>query len=125
MALNYNIKVDEIYGAKFGWGGVINEDFEKLIPGEIKTIHHRGGTYLGTSRTGFDKEKVLNSIIKNGFNQIYVICGTKSMENVLELYYEIRSRKLNIAICNIPRSIDNDIPIIDESFGYQSCIEEA
>jgi len=47
------------------------------------------------------------------------------MENVLELYYEIRRRKLNIAICNIPRSVDNDIPIIDESFGYQSCIEEA
>ena len=49
----------------------------------------------------------------------------ESMENVLELYYEIRRRKLNIAICNIPRSVDNDIPIIDESFGYQSCIEEA
>jgi len=42
----------------------------------------------------------------------------ESMENVLELYYEIRRRKLNIAICNIPRSVDNDIPIIDESFGY-------
>jgi len=40
------------------------------------------------------------------------------MSQVLELYYEIRRLKLNIAICNIPRSIDNDVPILDESFGY-------
>lgn len=40
------------------------------------------------------------------------------MAQVLELYYEIRKRKLNIGICNIARSVDNDIPIIDESFGY-------
>ena len=53
----------------------MDEDFVKLIPGEIKTIHHRGGSYLGTSRTGFDRDRVLDSIIKNGFNQIYVICG--------------------------------------------------
>lgn len=45
------------------------------------------------------------------------------MSQALELYYEVRKRKLNISVCNIPRSVDNDIPIIDESFGYQSCVD--
>lgn len=124
MNLKYNYKVEQIYGAKNGWKGIIEEDFELIVPGKIKTIHHRGGSYLGTSRTGFDRDQIIDSLVKNNFNQVYVICGNKSQGNVLELYYEIRRRKLDIAICNIPRSVDNDIPIIDESFGFQSAVEE-
>ncbi|EAR97364.2 6-phosphofructokinase (macronuclear) [Tetrahymena thermophila SB210] len=125
MHLNYNYQVEQIYGAKFGWKGIYEEDWVQLIPSQIKTIHHRGGTFIGTSRTGFDRDKIIETLIKHNFNQLYVICGNKSMGQVLELYYEIRRRKLNIGVCNIPRSVDNDIPIIDESFGYQSCVEEA
>lgn len=79
MHLNYNYKVEEIYGAKYGWKGIVNEDFVKLIPGEIKTIHHRGGTFLGTARANFDKDAIIKSLVKNGFNQVYVVCGNKSM----------------------------------------------
>lgn len=129
-----------------GWKGITHEKFVLLEQDQIKLIHHRGGTYLGTARSGFDKERIIDSLMKNGFNQLYVICGgssyspflyssfpsnhfsltfslSESIDNVLELYYEIRKRKLSIAICCVPRSIDNSIPIIDESFGYQTAIE--
>jgi len=34
-------------------------------------------------------------------------------------------RKLNIAIIGIPKTIDNDIDLIDRSFGFQTSVEAA
>jgi len=41
------------------------------------------------------------------------------------LFEEISSRKLKIAIAGIPKTIDNDIAIIDRSFGFETSVEEA
>jgi 6-phosphofructokinase 1 len=41
----------------------------------------------------------------------------------LELFKEIRKRKLKISIVGIPKTIDNDIAIIDESFGFETAVE--
>lgn len=41
------------------------------------------------------------------------------------LIEEINLRKLNIAVCGIPKTIDNDIPLIDKSFGYETSCEIA
>ena len=30
-----------------------------------------------------------------------------------------------MAICGLPKTIDNDIPIIDKSFGFETAVEEA
>lgn len=38
---------------------------------------------------------------------------------------EINKRGLNIAVCGIPKTIDNDIPLIDKSFGYETSCEYA
>jgi len=54
MTLHYNYGVEEIYAAKFGFKGIYDEEWIKLKPDEVKTIHHHGGTYIGTSRGGFD-----------------------------------------------------------------------
>jgi len=42
---------------------------------------------------------------------------------VKELYEEISRQKLKIAICGLPKTIDNDIPIIDKSFGFETAVE--
>lgn len=41
------------------------------------------------------------------------------------LIEEINKRGLNIAVCGIPKTIDNDIPLIDKSFGYETSCEYA
>lgn len=67
----------------------------------------------------------MNALIKNKVNQLYVIGGDGTHAGVYELYREIKTRKLKISVCGIPKTIDNDIPIIDSSFGYATCMEEA
>lgn len=34
-------------------------------------------------------------------------------------------RKLNIAVVGIPKTIDNDVDLIDRSFGFQTSVEAA
>lgn len=68
MCLYYNYGVTEIYGAPYGYLGIYSREWKKLIPDEIKYIHQSGGTYIGTSRGGFDLDKIMKAIIDNGIN---------------------------------------------------------
>ena len=57
-----------------------------------------------------------------GVNQVYCLGGDGTHKGILELAKEFRKRKLNIAIVGIPKTIDNDIPIIDNSFGFETAV---
>ncbi|KAL9176773.1 hypothetical protein ABFS82_01G017300 [Erythranthe guttata] len=41
------------------------------------------------------------------------------------LLQEIRKRGLKVAVAGIPKTIDNDILVIDKSFGFDTAVEEA
>lgn len=51
--------------------------------------------------------------------------GDGTHAGVLELFKELRKRKLKISVVGIPKTIDNDIPIIDQSFGFETAVQEA
>ena len=42
-----------------------------------------------------------------------------------KLQREIAKRKENIAVVGVPKTIDNDIGLIDRSFGFNTAVEEA
>lgn len=62
MALHYNYGVKEVYGIKFGYRGFYLYEWEKLSTHKVKNIHHLGGTMLGSSRGGFDLDKMMTAI---------------------------------------------------------------
>ncbi|CAD8152339.1 unnamed protein product [Paramecium octaurelia] len=125
MCLFYNYKVQNIFGAKNGYNGIYNNDWIKLDPKIVKTIHHQGGCFLGTARSKFDGEMIVDELAKNGINQVYLIGGLGCMKSAEQLHEIIKSRNLKISIVVIPKSIENEIPIIDKSFGFETAIEEA
>lgn len=45
------------------------------------------------------------------------------MKSAEKLYQIIKERNLKISIVVIPKSIENEIPIIDKSFGFETAIE--
>lgn len=65
---NYNVK--EIYGVKYGYRGFYSHEWIELNPSIVETIHNDGGMFLGTSRGGFDVEKILESLEYKGINQV-------------------------------------------------------
>lgn len=78
MALHYNYEVKEIYGVKWGYKGFytdVDKNWIRLKPDLVKNIHKEGGTILGSSRGGFDADKILDSLVARGINHVYIIGG--------------------------------------------------
>lgn len=80
---------------------------------------------LGSSRGGFDADQMIKALLSRGINQLYVIGGDGTQRGVHVLHEEIKKRKLEIAVIGVPKTIDNDIPIIDKSFGFETSVSES
>jgi 6-phosphofructokinase 1 len=91
----------------------------------LDDCHHRGGSILGSSRGGFDVDKIIKFMTDRGINQLYVIGGDGTHRGALTISEEVIKRKLNISIAGIPKTIDNDVDLIDHSFGFQTAVEAA
>jgi 6-phosphofructokinase 1 len=126
MAMRYNYGVSEIYGIKWGFHGFLKENFwVKLNPEDVKHIHLLGGTVLGTSRYGFEGNKIADILIKKKIDMVFFIGGDGTHSGMMELSNIFKARKKKIIFVGIPKSIDNDLPIIDKSFGLESAIQES
>lgn len=117
--------VRQISGIPSGYRGFYSAEPISLNPKLVHNWHKRGGTALATSRGGFDLEKIVDAIEARGYNQVYIIGGDGTMRGAVKIFNEVRHRKLNISITGIPKTVDNDIGIIDRSFGFQTAVEMA
>ncbi|CAK7337374.1 unnamed protein product [Dovyalis caffra] len=108
-----------------GYRGFYARNTIALTPKVVNDIHKRGGTILGTSRGGHDTSKIVDSIQDRGINQVYIIGGDGTQKGASVIFEEIRRRGLKVVVAGIPKTIDNDIPVIDKSFGFDTAVEEA
>ena len=58
-------------------------------------------------------------------NQVYIIGGDGTHRGINELIKRAIERRMVISFVGIPKTIDNDIPIIDYSFGFNTACEVA
>ena len=128
MCLHYNYNVREIYGVKWGYKGLytdIDKNWIKMEPSVVKNIHKEGGTMLGSSRGGFDADRILDTLKAQGVNQVFVIGGDGTHRGINALIKRSVERDIVISFAGIPKTIDNDIPLIDYSFGFNTSVEVA
>lgn len=117
--------VRRISGVRSGYRGFYTLEPVPLDPKRVHNWHKQGGTALETSRGGFDLAKIVDGIEAHGFNQVYIIGGDGTLRGAVDIFNEICHRKLNISVTGIPKTVDNDIGIIDRSFGFQTAVETA
>ncbi|XP_052171278.1 ATP-dependent 6-phosphofructokinase 6 [Diospyros lotus] len=117
--------VNKVLGIEGGYRGFYSRNTVPLTPKVVNDIHKRGGTIIGTSRGGHDTSKIVDSIQDRGINQVYIIGGDGTQKGAAAIYEEIRRRGLKVVVAGIPKTIDNDIPVIDKSFGFDTAVEEA
>jgi 6-phosphofructokinase 1 len=126
LTTHYGVR--RIYGFKNGYQGFIpsyGHDVVDLTPESVSGIDGEGGTILGTSRGQQDAVEVVDCLERMGISILFVIGGDGTMRGAQRISAEIKARDLKIAIVGIPKTIDNDIPFIDQSFGFQSAFSEA
>ncbi|GAB4854347.1 ATP-dependent 6-phosphofructokinase 3 [Ancistrocladus abbreviatus] len=124
-ALHNMYGVSKVLGIEGGYRGFYSRNTITLTPKVVNDIHKRGGTIIGTSRGGHDTAKIVDSIQDRGINQVYIIGGDGTQKGAAFIYEEIRRRGLKVVVAGIPKTIDNDIPVIDRSFGFDTAVEEA
>ena len=126
--LYYNYGVDDIFGIRMGYRGFYDPAFLpylRLTPENTFGISELGGTILGSSRGGFNADKILAACKEHGINQVYFIGGDGTHRAANALYLESRARKLKFSAVGIPKTIDNDVGLIDKSFGFDTAVQEA
>ncbi len=126
--LFYNYGVDVIYGIKNGFTGFWNTEqqpWQVLTPRTVRGISGKGGSILGHCKGGFDVTKILNACDVYGVNQLYLIGGDGTHEGALRLHTMAQKRQMRISIGVVPKTIDNDLGIIDTSFGFNTAVQEA
>ncbi|KAL1294914.1 hypothetical protein HN51_055760 [Arachis hypogaea] len=123
--LNNMYGVEDILGIEEGYRGFYSKNTVRLTPKVVNDIHKRGGTLLRTSRGGHDTQKIVDNIADRGINQVYIIGGDGTQRGAARIYEEVEKRGLHVAVAGIPKTIDNDIAVIDKSFGFDTAVEEA
>eukprot|EP00536_Pseudo-nitzschia_multiseries_P008265 jgi/Psemu1/257035/estExt_Genewise1Plus.C_2080027 len=117
-----------VWGIRGGYRGFW--DFEnykpvQLTPDLVANIHHEGGTVLGSSRGGFDLEKILDFLKSKKITCLFVIGGDGTHRGAFRIHEGCMEKGMNVAVAGIPKTIDNDVDYIDRSFGFESAVEAA
>ncbi|WP_435011107.1 ATP-dependent 6-phosphofructokinase [Tundrisphaera lichenicola] len=123
LELTYHYKVQKVFGFCNGFQGFIAKYGRAtldLTPEFVSGISEHGGTILGTSRGRQDPVEMVDCLERMGINLLFVIGGDGSLRGALTLTQEIAARGSKIAVVGIPKTIDNDIMFIDQSFGFQT-----
>ncbi|MBW9204328.1 ATP-dependent 6-phosphofructokinase [Mumia sp. zg.B53] len=120
--------VTQVTGFQNGYAGLVPQlGFEpvSLTPGLVGSINKRGGTVLGTSRGAQDPSVIVDRLVELEIDALIVIGGDGSMHGAHKIVEEIGRRGLAIGVVGIPKTIDNDIPHIGQSFGFATAFSEA
>jgi 6-phosphofructokinase 1 len=128
MELHYLYGVRKIVGFCSGYQGFIakyGRAVMDLTPQSVAQINEHGGTILGSSRGKQDREEIVDCLERMGINVLFVVGGDGTLRGAHCIAEEVAARGIKISVVGIPKTIDNDINFIDQSFGFQTAFSEA
>ena len=128
LELHTHYGIGDVVGFRHGYAGLIpalGHPTVRLTPENVDKINERGGTVLGTSRGGQDPVTMVDRLEELGLDILFVIGGDGSMRGAHNISAEVERRGLTIGVVGIPKTIDNDIAHIGQSFGFQTAFSEA
>jgi 6-phosphofructokinase 1 len=121
--LYYRYNVNNIIGMQYGYEGFIpkyNHPVIELTPQKVDGIQLHGGTILGSSRGNQDVGQIVDTLCSLNVNILFCIGGDGTLRGAHAIHEEISRRGLKISVAGIPKTIDNDINLIDKSFGFET-----
>jgi 6-phosphofructokinase 1 len=116
----------EVMGVRDGWRGLMEPPVHVRLNRErVRGILHLGGTILGTSRdTPFQKDaagqdrvaEVLRTIDRLRIEAVVAIGGEGTLNVAAKL------SQIGVKLIGVPKTIDNDIPGTDLTFGFDTAV---
>jgi 6-phosphofructokinase 1 len=128
LQLHHGYGVGQVLGVRFGYAG-LNEARGappvRLTEAYVESIHKLGGTVLGSSRGPEDPRVMVDWLERRKVNLFFPVGGDGTQRGAREIAAEAARRGLPLAVVGIPKTIDNDLPYVWESFGYKTALEKA
>ena len=128
MELYHRYGARKIYGFRNGYQGFVakeTHDVVELTPETVSEINEDGGTFLGTSRGEQDTGEIVDCLERMKIDMLFAIGGDGTIRGAIDIVETIEKRGARISVVGIPKTIDNDIQLIDHSFGFQTAYSEA
>jgi 6-phosphofructokinase 1 len=88
----------------------------------VNDIHQLGGTALGSSRGAQQPAVVVDSLEDREIDILFCVGGDGTQRGAHAIQQEIQKRGLSKSVVGIPKTIDNDVPYVWMSFGYQTAL---
>ena len=123
---NYGAK--QVLGIRNGYLGLNPQTgLEPIVltPEYVDEIDKLGGTVLGSSRGSQDPAVMADFLASRHIDILFCMGGDGTQRGAHALHEEVKRRGLPIAVVGIPKTIDNDIPYVRQSFGYATALEKA
>jgi 6-phosphofructokinase 1 len=128
MELHYRYGVPTIFGIRYGYQGFIpkyGHETLMLTPQEVEDIHEKGGSILSSSRGPQDVREIVNCLERMNICLLFTIGGDGTLRGAEEIYREISRRGLKIGVIGIPKTVDNDIAFVKNTFGLETAFSVA
>lgn len=126
----------EVFGIYNGFNGLINGNLKQMNYADVSGILPRGGTILGTTNRDnpfkfaveengelvyYDmRDKVVENLQKHDIEALVVIGGDGSLNIGAKL-----ARECGIKVVGVPKTIDNDLPCTERTFGFDTAVAMA
>jgi 6-phosphofructokinase 1 len=124
----------EVVGFTRGYSGLYKNDYRPLGLRSVSGIMHEGGTILKSSNKdnlfnfrvrnddgSYEYKDVSDEAVKNlkylGVDALIVIGGDGTLTSARDFY------RKGIPVVGVPKTIDNDLPATDVTFGYNTSLE--
>ncbi|KAL3701403.1 hypothetical protein R1sor_019425 [Riccia sorocarpa] len=119
--------VKKMLGIKYGYRGFFEETLKPtvLTRDVVQNIHLSGGSLLGVSRGGAKTSDIVDALQEKGINMLFVVGGNGTHAGAHAIHEEARRRRMKLAVVGVPKTIDNDILLMDKTFGFDTAVEKA
>lgn len=128
LELHHGYGVREVIGYRGGYGGLDPANGVEPLPltlDLVDKIHRQGGTILGTSRGPVNVPAAVDDLVRRQIDVLFTIGGDGTQRGGNALYQEARRRGRPLAVVGIPKTVDNDVAFVSQTFGYPTALEEA
>ena len=128
QTLWFDYGVRNIFGIPYGYRG-LNPQYgyspKVLNPDVVDAIQEDGGTILGSSRGNQDAAVMVDTLMRLNINVLFCIGGDGTLRGAHDIAEEVKKRKQPISVIGIPKTIDNDLNLIDRTFGFETAVLSA
>ena len=124
----FDYGVRNIFGIPYGYRG-LNPSYGyppiMLNPDVVDAIQDDGGTILGSSRGNQEPSVMVDTLMRLNINVLFCIGGDGTLRGAHAIAQEVKKRKQPISVIGIPKTIDNDLNLIDRTFGFETAVLSA